>query len=223
MSKKSNGFDLRKHCYALVLYPDSMVKNWRALLSSLMLPMCLSPLHDSDINANGEPKKPHYHLFVDFGQNKKSWEQVNDIFSVLGDGAVLAPIRYDKGFPACDSWIISKRGCIRYWVHADNPEKAQYSTSDVVCFGGFDFWKVYNASSCKYDTIRSIIGFCKDNNIESFATLFEYCMEYNETWFMTLCDSGVYLVKEYLKSRSWERDKNIKANYLDKSVVKEIK
>lgn len=203
--------DIRKHTYTFILYPDDCVSNWQSLLGEMMVPCLVSPLHDRDLNADGEPKKPHHHILLDFGQNKKSWEQVEDMISSLGSGAVLAPIIFEKGCPACKSWVITKRSAVRYFVHADNPEKAQYSPSDCICYGGFDFWANYNASTNRYEVIRSILQFCRDNGIESFADLLDYCIEYNEAWYMCLCDSGVYLIKEYMKSRSWDRSRALRA------------
>ena len=197
--------DDRKHVFTFLLYPDDIVPDWRDYFSSLLIPICVSPLHDKDVSADGKPKKPHYHVVVDFGQNKKSLAQLHTLFDGLGPGVCIAPIRSNG---LCDSWVSCKRTMIRYLVHADNPDKAQYSTNDISVFGGFDFWSIFNSSSNKYDTIRNIIKFCRDQGIDSFDELFDYCMEYNEMWFMTLCDSGVYLVKEYLKSKSYRYNRS---------------
>lgn len=199
MAKKN---DDRKACYTFVLYPDSAIPDWRNYLDSLMIPILVSPLHDSDFLPDGSLKKSHYHVMLDFGTTKKSWQQVYDLVSPCG--GVLAPIKSNN---TCDSWVACKRTCARYFCHMDSPDKAQYNTEDITCFGGFDFWNLVNSTSNKYDTIRSILKFCRQEHIESFADLLDYCIEYNEQWYMCLCDTGVYMVKEYLKSRSWQYDK----------------
>lgn len=204
MSKKE---DLRKYIYTFLIYPDSVRADWKTYLESLMIPIVVSPLHDKDILPTGEIKKPHYHVIIEFS-SKKSWEQVHDITEPIG--AVLAPITERK---TCASWVSCKRTAVRYLCHLDSPDKAQYDHADVLCFGGFDYWSTVQSASNRYDTIRQIIIFCRQNCIDSFADLLDYCVEKNEAWYMTLCDSGVYIVKEYLKSKTWTVDRARKANF----------
>ena len=190
--------DLRKHVYTFILYPDSCASDWKDYLDSLMIPILVSPLHDLDVLPSGEKKKPHYHVLLDFGQAKKSWEQVQEYISPIG--GVLAPVRSNG---SCDSWVANKRTCARYFCHLDSPDKVQYNPDDVLCFGGFDFWAIANSTSNKYATIKAIISFCRDQGIYDYADLMDYCIEYNDMWYMTLCDGGTYVIKEYMKSKTW--------------------
>ena len=48
----------------------------------MLVPGFISPLHDSDINADGEPKKPHWHVILTF-KGLKSYEQVKAITDQL--------------------------------------------------------------------------------------------------------------------------------------------
>ena len=50
--------------WTFLIYPDSAPKNWYELLEELHLPTCVSPLHDRDVNPDGEIKKPHYHVMI---------------------------------------------------------------------------------------------------------------------------------------------------------------
>ena len=52
--------------YAVVVYPDSTTlnKNWRENLVSLGHKAIISPIHDKDLDNNGLPKKPHYHVCI---------------------------------------------------------------------------------------------------------------------------------------------------------------
>ena len=118
--------DYRSHVWTFLVYPDSVNENWLFLLDSLHIPICVSPLHDKDFNPTGEPKKPHYHVVLDFGQNKKSWDQVKSICDLVG--GVLAPMD-DEG--NCESKVPNKRTMTRYLLHLDNPDKAQYSIDDI--------------------------------------------------------------------------------------------
>lgn len=180
--------DVRKRNFATVIYPESAPENWREILTGYFIPAFISPLHNKDINATGEPKKEHYHVLLMF-EGKKSDEQVKDIFDSIG-GVGLERVE-------------SLRGYARYLCHLDNPEKAQYNPSDVVCMNGSDYSYTIGIVADKYKAIREMISFCKSNQIESYAELLEYASVEQDTWFRILCDSGTVVMKEYLKSVSW--------------------
>ena len=48
--------------WAFIVYPDSLPVNYEEIITNTGLPMAFSPLHDKDLNATGEAKKPHYHV-----------------------------------------------------------------------------------------------------------------------------------------------------------------
>ena len=62
-----------------IVYPDSAPDDWLEHFQSLCVKGFVSPLHDADMNPNGEEKKPHYHVLLIF-DGKKSFEQVSAIF-----------------------------------------------------------------------------------------------------------------------------------------------
>lgn len=185
---KEKASDLRKRNFATMVYPESAPDNWRDILAGFFVPAFISPLHDRDINANGEPKKPHFHVMVMF-EGKKSEDQVRALFDSIG-GVGLEKVE-------------SLRGYARYLCHLDNPEKAQYAPSDVVSIGGSDYSYTIGIVSDKYKAVREMIAFCKANNILSYAELLEYAAVEQDTWFRVLCDNGTVVMKEYLKSVSW--------------------
>lgn len=170
------------------MYPESAPEGWRDILAGYFVPAFVSPLHDRDINATGEPKKPHYHVMVMF-EGKKSEEQVKALFETIG-GVGLEVVE-------------SLRGYARYLCHLDNPEKAQYNPSDVVSIGGADYSYSIGLVADKYKAVREMIAFCKANQIVSYAELLEYAAVEQDTWFRVLCDNGTVVMKEYLKSISW--------------------
>lgn len=183
-----NASDTRKRNFATVVYPESAPEGWRDILAGYFVPAFVSPLHDRDINATGEPKKPHYHVMVMF-EGKKSEEQVKALFETIG-GVGLEVVE-------------SLRGYARYLCHLDNPEKAQYNPSDVVSIGGADYSYSIGLVADKYKAVREMIAFCKANQIVSYAELLEYAAVEQDTWFRVLCDNGTVVMKEYLKSISW--------------------
>ena len=180
--------EVRYRNWATVVYPESAPADWRQIIADSKSPVFISPLHDKDTNPTGEPKKPHYHVLW-ANDGKKSKAQAVDFFKSFGG-------------VGCEN-INSLRGYARYLCHLDNPEKAQYSPEDVRAFAGADYYAEIENPTDKYQAIREMIQFCKDNKIVVYADLVDYASVHREDWFRVLCDSGTYVVKEYLKSRTW--------------------
>lgn len=191
---ESSSGDARYRNFATVVYPESAPENWQQIIADSKSPVFISPLHDKDINPNGEPKKPHYHV-VWANDGKKSRSQAIEFFSSFGG-------------VGCEV-VQSIRGYARYLCHLDNPEKAQYSAADVISYGGLDYSATIGLPTDKYKAIREMMNFCKENQVYSYAFLLEYSAENQYDWFRVLCDSGSVVMKEYLKSRQWEVDRRL--------------
>ena len=193
----------RTRNFATVVYPDSdnTPKDWQEILSQQFIPAIISPLHDSDTNPTGEPKKPHYHVLLCY-DNVKTRDQAKEIFGLIGG-------------VGCEI-VQSIRGYARYLCHLDNPEKAQYNTEDVKCLCGADFNGLTQLVIDKYKAIREIMFFCNENNILAYSELLEYASLERFDWFRVLCDNGTVVIKEYLKSLLW-----IKTNSAFKSKILE--
>ena len=175
----------RTRTWWFVAYPDSLPENWLDSLLDEGIYGFVSPLHDSDIDGDGEVKKPHYHVLLRFS-GVKSYDQVKEIAD-----------RYNARSP---QYINDWRGSCRYLCHLDSPHKAQYSASDVVKLGaGDDYISVIGYSSEKYELIGQMMDFVRQNDVRSFAQLFDYCRAENESWFRCLCDSSSYVMREYIK------------------------
>ena len=52
--------------WTFIVYPESAPDNWRELLDDTHLRWIESPLHDKDVNEDGEIKKPHWHILLSF-------------------------------------------------------------------------------------------------------------------------------------------------------------
>ena len=152
--------DERVRLWATVVYPESAPDNWLSVLSDLMIPCYVSPLHDRDLNADNTPKKPHYHVFMIF-DGKKSRQQIKEIVERFGGVG--------------QENIISKRGYARYLCHLDNPEKAQYDPEQVRSLCGADYHHTIGLAIDKYKAIREMMHFCKEYSIIAYSDLLEYC------------------------------------------------
>lgn len=181
--------DGRTRSWTTVVYPDSAPEGWLDILGELLVPALVSPLHDKDVNPDGEPKKPHWHVGLLF-EGKKSKEQVAEYFMKIG-GVGIEPIS-------------SVRSWARYLCHLDNPEKAQYDTQAVRSFGGVDYFYLIESLADKNKVVGDILDFILANDIISYAQLISYCRRFRTDWFNLLSNSYTLFFTAFLKSRAWE-------------------
>lgn len=183
--------------FTTVLYPDSAPSDWQDRCKELCVPILISPIHDQDNSEDGNPKKAHYHVIFMF-EGVKTIDQIKDIFDYIGGIYPADPEHFKR---VCI--INSIRSKARYLCHMDDPNKAQYSASDVICLGGADYLSICSLSSDKYTAIQEMMSFCKENEIISLTELLEYSSIYRFDWFRCLCDNSAIIMREYLKSLTW--------------------
>lgn len=193
MSEKKSSGTGRTRNFATVVYPESAPENWREILDNLHIPCFISPLHDKDVNEkDNTPKKPHYHVLALY-ETVKTDEQARANFDKIG-GVGLERIN-------------SVRGYSRYLCHLDNPEKHQYSVDDVIAVGGLDYIQSIGTAADKAKAIREMITWIEEEDITCWADLLSYASIHNSFWFDCLINSGAYVTKEYIKSRTWKLHK----------------
>ena len=180
--------DSRVRNWTIVVYPDSAPDNWRDIIDEWHIEWVESPIHDKDINANGEPKKAHYHVLLMFG-GVKSYEQVFDLIQPLN-----CPI---------PTRVHNAKSLVRYMAHLDNPDKVQYNISDVISHGGVDVADLLKPSSGeRYTYIKEMQVWCNENDIVEFCDLFNYAaVERFDDWFPLLCDNCAFVMNQFLKSK----------------------
>lgn len=187
--------DERKRNFATVIYPESCPENFKEIISDWHVPAFLSPLHDKDKNANGEDKKPHYHLLVMF-RGKKTKESVRQMFDeVCGVGV---------------EDVLSLDGYARYLCHLDNPEKAQYKKSDVKEFGGAEYEKLILRSSDELGMIIELSNLIISMGIDNVADALMCCLEAGRDdlirqltqkssyWFTALCKANAWKQRQMI-------------------------
>lgn len=175
--------------FATVVYPESAPENWLETLDGLHVPAFVSPLHDKDTNPDGSPKKAHWHVLIMFA-GVKTTEQAQAVIDAIGG-------------VGCES-VSTVRGYARYLVHADNPEKAQYSKSNIRAFSGADYDAMTHLPTDDVRVIREMMEFIRANQIASFALFADICANSHEDWFRALVTKSAYFIKEYIKSLTWE-------------------
>lgn len=148
---------MKSRFWSFILYPESGVEDWKNTLIEMGCVFAVSPLHDKDINANGEEKKAHYHILLQF-EGPTTYNNVKENICDLIGGTIPKK-------------VISMRGYYRYLTHADNPEKAQYDEKEIECYGGF---KCELTTSEVTYIMSQICDDIEKHNIIEFSNLVNY-------------------------------------------------
>ena len=107
---------IKKRNWGAVVYPESAPEDWKEILKLKGLTLAVSPLHNNDINPDGTPKKPHYHIIICF-PGPTTDTTVNQIMKELNQ-PIAIPLESVKGY-------------YRYFTHKDNPDKYQYNDKEI--------------------------------------------------------------------------------------------
>ena len=178
--------------WGIIVYPESAPKDWLDIIR--MEPVAVSPLHDKDVNPDGERKKAHYHLVLNY-KGYKSFEQLDELARLL-----RAPI---------PQRVSSLTGAVRYLTHMDNPEKYRYDDSKIQAYGGFDLESCLGLSTGdKREALKDMFVFISENNITHLKDLLDYCMsdECPAGWFEIATERNTLVIKEYIKS-NWQKQR----------------
>ncbi|EAL1486962.1 hypothetical protein FDK11_09425 [Campylobacter upsaliensis] len=176
--------------WGFLVYPESVAQDWEEVLSvKYGFEWVKSPLHDKDINADNTPKKPHYHCLIYFN-GKKSYNQIKTIMSEIG---ATAP-----------QIIHNAKGNVRYMLHLDNPEKAQYKISDLKAFNGFDIEKYLfsekELNEKRLNALNDIYDFIEQQGLTEFHQINTYARKNEPYWFELINTNSAYAINLHLKS-----------------------
>lgn len=195
----------RTRNWSTIIYPRQSEEeetttpdNWADILAEMGIKCAVSPLHDKDLTSDGEKKKPHRHVLIAF-DGVKSRQQAKEVFDRIG-GVGAEPVN-------------SLYGMTRYLTHEDNPEKAHYSTVDVLTFGGFEYKRYASTKEDEEKQTLSqmgeIFGAIEEFNLYSFSDLADYLLQEKPELF-SCYRKNAYFFANYLKSKQ-----SIYTNILD--------
>lgn len=179
--------ETRTRSWTFVVYPESAPSSWREQLDELHVRWVEGPLHDRDLNANGEPKKPHIHVLLLF-DGKKSFDQIRELTDALGQPI---PQRCHDA-----------RALVRYMAHLDNPEKAQYDPAQIVGHGGADVADMLRPSASeRYALIAEMQDWVDTYQVTELMDLMRYARVHRASdWWPLLCDSCTVIMDRYIRS-----------------------
>jgi hypothetical protein len=125
----------------------------------------------------------------------KSFAQVEEITKKLGAPAPQ---------PCRDT-----RGMVRYFLHLDNPEKAQYKREDIEYGGGFDLENALKATATEEEEILDeMCDFIEQNWIIEFCDFNSYVRHKRKEWRTVLRKNCFYLTQIIKSQRHYMEQKN---------------
>ena len=182
----------KKRHWAMVLYLESAPQDWREQLKKAGIKCAISPLHDKDVNPDGEPKKAHYHVIMSY-EGPTTYNNVKRLTDSLSQ-PIPQPLEQVRGY-------------YRYLTHEDNPEKYQYEKKDIETLNGFaiqDFVEMTKSEVGK--RTREILQLIRDNGITEYSILMDILMDAGEgmSEHFEVARTNTLFFKAYLTSQ-WRR------------------
>lgn len=179
---------MKKNRYwAFVLYLESAPDDWKEKLQLTGLSICISPYHDKDINPDGTPKKPHYHIILCFG-GPTTYNNVKSITDSLNQPIPIA--------------LQQVKGYYRYLTHKDNPEKYQYSENEIKCLNGFNIDDYVDLTYSEVNGyIVKIQKLIMENNILEYSVLLDLLLASEMYVEHQVASSHTILFNTYLTSK----------------------
>lgn len=201
----NNEFEsIRARSWTTIGYPESLDDNWKSVIDDYHIQWILSPLHDCDVDSNKQPIKPHYHIVFYF-EGKKTYKQVLSICRSFG---AVNPQKVE-----------SMIGMVRYLIHADNPEKYQYSRSLIEVHGGIDIDRFFKRSAYEKNVILAEMEeYIYDNNITNFADFAYYSAKNEPEWFDVLNNSNTMSISHMING-VYQKDNKAKIKWKRMELV----
>lgn len=181
---------MKSRYWSFIVYPESAIAEWERELEETGLIFAVSPLHDQDITPEGEKKKEHYHVLIEF-PGPKTYNSIKEEIC-------------DKIGATIPKKVESIRGYYRYLTHMDNPEKAQYNQEDVKEYNGFKLELTTTETTIiKKKICDIIIG----ADIKEYCDLLDYFKEIGDCDMWEIASNHTYFFDKYITSR---RNKTMK-------------
>lgn len=187
--------NIKARYWASVGYPESLPENWKEKLRETGLQVAISPLHDKDLNPDGEEKKIHYHFIFAY----EGPTTYNNVKNLCDEFNMTIPIKLE-----------SIRGMYRYHIHLDNPEKYQYDDRDRTLLNGFDSNSVNELTKTEVNKIvKQILTFVIENDIIEYSDLLQILLESDETNMLDVATNKTLLFDGFIRSRRNKRKETL--------------
>jgi hypothetical protein len=179
--------------WTFLVYPESAPANWREILDETHIRWVESPLHDKDVNEDGEFKKAHYHILLSSD-------------GPITEQAVMKIIEPLKG--PMPKKVGSAKGLVRYMAHLDNPEKYQYPVDEIIGHNGADVASYFELTMTnKIVMMKDIVKFIYEEEIDNYADFLMLCIEKSDDWFNIAVNHNTLAINKLIDAM-WHKKRN---------------
>lgn len=190
----------KKSCnWFILVYEDSVKKDYVNILNSLGVKCAISPVHDKDFGDNGDLLKPHRHILITFNGGRR----LKDIESI---------IESINAYKHCEI-VYDKVVAYQYLYHNEQFNKAPYEQSDIIYVNcqPYDFTN---------SVFKDILDYIDNNNCASFKTLTRKLRNDNSDKLLEYVASNTYYIQAYLKDTLYDKENSLKLayHYLDECI-----
>lgn len=187
----------RTRNWTAILYPEDLLEDWIERIDEMHVKWIESPLHDKDVNPDGQPKKVHKHTLFMF-ENVKTLEQVisffKEIFGESETGSICGV--------ATPQSVSDRCAMVRYFAHLDHPSKAQYDVSDIIGHNGADVLEIMKYSQA--ETVAMMIEiekYIEQNDITELCDLSACIRETHPEWYIVVTTRNTVYFNAFIRSR----------------------
>lgn len=187
----------RTRNWTAILYPEDLPEDWVERIDEMHVKWIESPLHDKDVNPDGQPKKVHKHTLFMF-ENVKTLEQVisffKEIFGESETGSICGV--------ATPQSVSDRCAMVRYFAHLDHPSKAQYDVSDIIGHNGADVLEIMKYSQA--ETVAMMIEiekYIEQNDITELCDLSACIRETHPEWYIVVTTRNTVYFNAFIRSR----------------------
>ena len=190
MSNEEINKKAKARAWTAIVYPESAPENWQDILKETCLEGLISPLHDKDVEDEGELKKPHWHVMMVW-PGPTTYSNAKTILDKVNGVLDPTPVQHIGGMA-------------RYFLHLDSPHKHQYSRTEIIELGGLDYEDTIAKTQNQTKVLKEIFKFIDEHCILSFDQLLMYTIKYDLTdWFKVLTERNTLAITNAMKSKAW--------------------
>lgn len=177
--------------WTFLVYQDSSPINWKELLKDTNVSLAISPIHDKDLNENGELKKAHYHVVLAF-RNTTTYNNALEIAKICGANIVKK--------------VFSMSGIYEYLTHENELNKIHYDKNDITKMNNFDL-NEYDVTTRKIEDLNDfklLFSIIINNNVTTLSKLFEIISDSNNDNLFKILKANAYLINCLIKENIYK-------------------
>lgn len=181
--------------WSFLLYPESAsLEKCIELLEDLRIKACISPLHDRDLDREGNTKKAHYHVYLVYPNPISHNSVIDGICNPLGLNPYCLPLR-DPGQAFLYLWHDSRNS---------KGKKALYNKEDITFLNGCNADDFPEKVKHKEELQKALFELRRDivqNDILEFSDLVEWVENNPKPYYQELLIDKMWIIDKYITSK----------------------